>query len=189
MSKFSSRGDLRLRAFDNNYWPAVYLIDGRGQIRYHQFGEGDYERSERRRAHSRRGGIRPGRQCGRISRLGLTRSSENYVGYDRSVGFSSPAGLIGDRIKGYSHPARFAQDTWALSGKWTTRNDRPTPDGDHGTTAYNFHARDLQLVMGSRNSGLGISLRVLIDGRVPGSAHGAMSIRSVTESLSSACIS
>ena len=34
------------RDFDNNYWPALYLIDGRGQIRYHQFGEGEYERSE-----------------------------------------------------------------------------------------------------------------------------------------------
>ncbi|TGU06478.1 redoxin domain-containing protein, partial [bacterium M00.F.Ca.ET.156.01.1.1] len=30
------------RAFDNSYWPAHYLIDAKGQIRYHHFGEGDY---------------------------------------------------------------------------------------------------------------------------------------------------
>ena len=35
------------RAFDNEYWPALYLVDAKGQIRYHQFGEGEYERTER----------------------------------------------------------------------------------------------------------------------------------------------
>jgi len=34
-------------AFRNEYWPADYLIDGKGRIRYHHFGEGDYEKSER----------------------------------------------------------------------------------------------------------------------------------------------
>ena len=35
------------RAFDNEYWPALYLVDAKGHIRYHQFGEGEYERTER----------------------------------------------------------------------------------------------------------------------------------------------
>jgi thiol-disulfide isomerase/thioredoxin len=34
------------RAFENNYWPAVYFIDARGKIRQHHFGEGEYEQSE-----------------------------------------------------------------------------------------------------------------------------------------------
>jgi len=34
------------RAFDNEYWPAHYFIDAQGRIRFHKFGEGDYERSE-----------------------------------------------------------------------------------------------------------------------------------------------
>src|SRR5215475_6584498 len=34
-------------AFRNEYWPADYLIDAKGRIRYHHFGEGDYEKSER----------------------------------------------------------------------------------------------------------------------------------------------
>ena len=33
--------------FDNHYWPAVYLADANGRIRAHQFGEGDYDRTER----------------------------------------------------------------------------------------------------------------------------------------------
>jgi len=34
------------RAFNNQYWPALYFADGEGNIRHHQFGEGDYEQSE-----------------------------------------------------------------------------------------------------------------------------------------------
>jgi thiol-disulfide isomerase/thioredoxin len=35
------------QAFDNAYWPALYFVDAQGHIRHHQFGEGDYEQSER----------------------------------------------------------------------------------------------------------------------------------------------
>src|SRR5215207_8269561 len=35
------------RAFNNNYWPALYLLDAQGRIRHHKFGEGDYESSEK----------------------------------------------------------------------------------------------------------------------------------------------
>ena len=35
------------RAFKNQYWPALYFVDAQGRIRHHQFGEGDYEQSER----------------------------------------------------------------------------------------------------------------------------------------------
>ena len=35
------------RAFNNAYWPALYFVDAQGHIRHHQFGEGEYERSER----------------------------------------------------------------------------------------------------------------------------------------------
>ena len=34
------------KAFHNEYWPAHYFIDRQGKIRYHHFGEGEYEKSE-----------------------------------------------------------------------------------------------------------------------------------------------
>ena len=35
------------RNFDNQYWPAHYLIDAKGQVRYTHFGEGSYETQEK----------------------------------------------------------------------------------------------------------------------------------------------
>ena len=35
------------RAFKNQYWPALYFVDTWGHIRHHQFGEGEYEQSEK----------------------------------------------------------------------------------------------------------------------------------------------
>lgn len=34
------------RAYSNQYWPAAYLIDAQGRIRYKHFGEGEYDRTE-----------------------------------------------------------------------------------------------------------------------------------------------
>jgi hypothetical protein len=33
-------------AYNNRYWPALYLIDKRGDIRYKHIGEGRYEETE-----------------------------------------------------------------------------------------------------------------------------------------------
>lgn len=34
------------KSFSNQYWPAHYFVDAQGRIRFHHFGEGEYERSE-----------------------------------------------------------------------------------------------------------------------------------------------
>jgi peptide-methionine (R)-S-oxide reductase len=33
-------------AFNNQYWPAVYIVDAKGRVRYHHFGEGAYEQQD-----------------------------------------------------------------------------------------------------------------------------------------------
>jgi thiol-disulfide isomerase/thioredoxin len=35
------------QSFNNQYWPAQYLVDAKGRIRYPHFGEGDYGKIER----------------------------------------------------------------------------------------------------------------------------------------------
>jgi thiol-disulfide isomerase/thioredoxin len=171
------------RAFNNRYWPALYLVDARGQIRYRQVGEGDYERSEMiiqallaeaREEHVPTGLVSvQARGAEASADWKNLRSAENYAGYDRTEHFSSPGGALRNLPKAYAYPKHFVLNQWALSGDWTARRDRVTLDASRGTVAYRFHARDLHLVMGAPESGESIRFRVLLDGHPPGAAHGS----------------
>ena len=58
------------RAFENEYWPAHYFIDAKGQIRHHHFGEGEYDESERVIQQAAGGGRR--QECACRHRCGET---------------------------------------------------------------------------------------------------------------------
>ena len=60
---------------------------------------------------------------------------------------------------------------WTLSGDWTVQKGAAAPSKAGGRIAYRFHARDLNLVMGSAARGTSMRFRVLIDGKPPGAAH------------------
>ena len=91
------------RAFNNEYWPALYLADVQGRIRHHVFGEGQYEQSEvviqRLLAEAGTSGI-PNelvsvdpRGAEAAADWGEFGSRENYVGYERTENFASPDGI------------------------------------------------------------------------------------------------
>src|SRR6266566_3330266 len=101
-------------AFENHYWPALYLVDAQGRIRSHQFGEGAYEQSEmmiqQLLAEAGRGGIAPDlvsvdAQGAEVAAdWGSLRSPENYVGDARTENFSSPGGAVLAQPRVYTTP-------------------------------------------------------------------------------------
>ena len=170
------------RAFDNQYWPALYFVDAKGHIRHHHFGEGDYEQSERivQQLLSEAGArdIGPelvsvdGQGAEAAADWGSLKSPENYVGYERSENFESPGGAARDQPHVYGAPAKLKLNHWALSGDWTVGKQATRLNQANGRIAYRFHARDLHLVMGPAARGTSVRFRVLIDGQPPGAAHG-----------------
>jgi thiol-disulfide isomerase/thioredoxin len=170
-------------AFDNHYWPALYLVDAQGRIRYHHFGEGQYEQSEmilqQVLAEADSGGsahdlVSVDAQGAEVAAdWGDLRSPENYLGDARTENFSSPGGAVVDKPRIYAAPARFSLNQWALSGDWTVEREATVLNTANGRIAYRFHARDLHLVMGPAARGTSVRFRVLIDGQVPGAAHGS----------------
>jgi len=168
-------------AFDNQYWPALYLIDAQGRIRYHQFGEGEYERSERIiQQLLSEAGFSGGDQLAGVDARGVEaeadwahlKSPENYLGHERTENFVSPGGAVVDKPRVYAAPARVKLNHWALSGDWTVKKDAIVLNKASGRIAYRFHARDLHLVMGPAVRGAPVRFRVLVDGQPPGAAHG-----------------
>jgi thiol-disulfide isomerase/thioredoxin len=170
------------RDFGNNYWPALYFIDARGKLRHFQFGEGEYEQSERilqqLLAEAGNGGTprvvsveAQGAQA--APDWGNLKSSENYLGRDRTENFSSPGGAAAGTRRTYAVPSRLGLNHWAHAGDWTLERHATVLNKSGGRIAYRFHARDLHLVMGPAVRGASVRFRVLIDGEAPGTDRGA----------------
>ena len=170
-------------AFDNEYWPAHYFIDVNGKVRYHHFGEGEYDQSEqwiqellkeRTGEQSLPGGIV------NVSAQGAeaapdaneVQSPETYVGYERAQNFASPGGFKQDKASLYTIPASLKLNQWALAGKWIDHDQTAVLVSPDGKIAFRFHARDLHLVLGPTTDGKPVRFRVTIDGHAPGENHG-----------------
>ncbi len=162
-------------AFDNHYWPALYILDREGTIRDHHFGEGRYEQSER--VIQRLLGVE--REPVSVEARGVEAeadwehlaSPETYLGSARAEHFASPdAGAI-DQRRAYELPERLSLNHWALAREWTIGREKVVLDQAGGSLAYRFHARDAHLVLstGTREP---IPFQVRLDGKPPGASHG-----------------
>ena len=171
------------RAFDNNYWPAHYFIDAKGQIRYHHFGEGEYDQSERviQRLLAEAGHTLPADLVS-VNASGAeaapsaeeARSPETYLGHNRIENFAAPGGAVFDRSHVYADTtAPLALNQWRLAGDWTISGENAALNAAGGRIVYRFHARDLHLVLGPGADGKPLRFRVTIDGQAPGANHGA----------------
>ncbi|HEY1983337.1 MAG TPA: cytochrome c biogenesis protein DipZ [Xanthobacteraceae bacterium] len=169
------------RAFDNEYWPAHYFIDARGQIRYHHFGEGEYDESERviQRLLTEAGNKDVPSGIADVNGSGAEaapstgdQSPETYIGYDRADNFVSPGGLVTDESHEYAAAAAPRLNQWSLVGHWTDSGERAVLDQPGGRIVFRFHARDLHLVLGPAADGKPIRFRVTLDGAAPGADHG-----------------
>jgi thiol-disulfide isomerase/thioredoxin len=170
------------RAFKNEYWPALYFIEARGQIRHHRFGEGEYEQSESviQQLLADAGAQGIVHELAKVKGVGIEaapdwtelRSPESYVGYDQAENFASPGGEASDKRHVYVCPSTLKLNHWALSGDWTATKQFALLNSPDGQITYRFHARDLHLIMGPSTPGNTVRFRVTIDGQPPGIAHG-----------------
>jgi thiol-disulfide isomerase/thioredoxin len=159
------------RAFDNQYWPAVYIADAQGRIRHHQFGEGGYAECERviQELLREAGRADIGDDLVSVADDGFEaqadwtnlESPETYLGSAQARNFASGV-----------EPERLRLNQWTLSGDWTVGRGASVLNGSDGRITFRFHARDVNLVMGPRAQGTSVPFRVLVDGEPPGDAPG-----------------
>jgi cytochrome c biogenesis protein CcdA/thiol-disulfide isomerase/thioredoxin len=168
------------RGFNNNFWPAHYFIDAKGQIRHHQFGEGDYDESERViQQLLKEAGKTASNDLVDVKATGAEaaadmmdiQSPETYVGYARAENYVSGA-MAQDQAKTYKAEVKRLND-WGLTGDWTVGGEQATLNAKDGGITYRFHARDLHLVLGPGADGKPVRFKVTIDGAAPGANHGS----------------
>jgi thiol-disulfide isomerase/thioredoxin len=152
------------RAFDNHYWPAVYLADGTGHVRFHHFGEEAYAETEEAIqqlleiyedvVHVEADGV------AKRADWSALRSPETYLG----------------RVRGTGPTARSTEDLalneWTVSGTWTFEDESATLDDGAGSIAYRFEGRDVNLVLAPPEPGGTVPFEVLLDGEPVGADGG-----------------
>ncbi|HUA11227.1 MAG TPA: cytochrome c biogenesis protein CcdA [Solirubrobacteraceae bacterium] len=161
-------------AYYNEVWPADYLIDARGQVRYTAFGEGEYGKTETAirallaesghavGAHAKpRGVIVPS----------LSTTPETYLGTDRAERFF--AGPFSGRHEyGVGHPEALPLSHFAYSGDWTIGGQAAKAEAGAGIEGE-FQARHVYLVLSTPHEEP-LKVHVLLDGRpIPAKDAGA----------------
>ena len=168
-------------AFRNEYWPADYFIDSKGRIRYHHFGEGEYEKSERviQELLKENGASGLSGSTIRISADGVeappgaeVQSPETYAGYERAERFVSRERLAHDSRRTYSPPLTPSLNQWGLGGLWNVGAERSALQATPGKVVFRFHSRDLHMVLGPAKNGSPVRFKVSVDGAAPGDNHG-----------------
>jgi cytochrome c biogenesis protein CcdA/thiol-disulfide isomerase/thioredoxin len=151
-------------AWGNQYWPAEYLIDARGQVRDAHFGEGEYDRTEMNiRALLEEAGHRnPGAMADPKGAVHPTRlaTPETYLGLARAQRFDPPP-LPGTHT--YAPPAKLATSHFALAGTWEESTVAATARADAEIHAA-ILGKDAYLVL-SPPKGRSGDVTVLLDGR------------------------
>jgi len=157
-------GYAQWNAYSNRYWPAHYFVDAAGNVRYFQFGEGDYRTAEKvvRALIALSGGSLPPGETGTDDGAFASVTPETYLGYARMNSFLSGADFQADRSAGYSLVEPDKDGQWSLGGKWTIAKEYVSPETG-GTLLLRFNAKKVFVVVepGDR----GGDIRVEVDGK------------------------
>ncbi|HEY1828017.1 MAG TPA: cytochrome c biogenesis protein DipZ [Acidimicrobiales bacterium] len=142
-------------AYNNEYWPAEYLIDPTGQVRAYDFGEGGYSTMEQNiRALVAANGAKVLPPATNVPNKTPTAqiTQETYVGYTEAEGQSADAGIwqgtpfVKDRATVYHAPSSIPTNGAALNGTWTDHSQEATA-GSNASIGLNFMASDVYLVL------------------------------------------
>jgi cytochrome c biogenesis protein CcdA/thiol-disulfide isomerase/thioredoxin len=138
-------------AYDNEYWPADYLIDAQGVVRHVHFGEGDYSTTEqliRELLVDAHPGLRlpPPTNVPDLTPTGEL-SPETYVGYERLQYLVPSDAVTANAAAVYHFPSSLPLGGMGWSGTWTEHAEEATA-GPGAELELSFLAKDVYLVLG-----------------------------------------
>lgn len=147
-------------AWNNQYWPAEYLVDRNGNVVMQHFGEGHYLETEN--AIRNQLGLaplaRPDVPSANLADIG---SPEMYLGSDRVHNMANPIPPL-ILSHAYRAPDRLALNTYALQGRWRMRGEYAQLTGDAGEIRLHFKSGKLHMVASSETPA---TLKITVDGK------------------------
>jgi len=154
-------------SYNNQYWPAHYLIDKDGFVRYTHFGEGEYDVTEKMIQSLLR-------ETGKSVETEISEPSgdnpssnitpETYLGSSRIDRFGSPEQVKPEILTAYSIPQQLPQNYFAYSGNWNIMPEYAESSKD-AILELSFEAKEVFLVMKPKNIAKPGTATILLDGK------------------------
>ena len=143
------------QAYKNQFWPAKYLIDKDGQVRYTHFGEGMYDETEgaiqtllKESGHEITDSIDKNNGSAPVQN---GQTPETYLGYERGERFANAAQFKQDQIVNYSLLDNMQEHGWSLGGDWDIGAKESVAGSDTSVLRVKFTAKEVYLVMNGPN--------------------------------------
>ncbi len=153
-------------AYDNHYWPAKYLIDKDGKVRYTHFGEGEYDATEQAiQDLLKEKGAKVTSRIQNSEYRVETQTPETYLGYARLQALIPTQNISRDKSIIYSNDFSIPTNNFALTGSWTIAPEYARPDFG-ARLEFNFNSRQVYLVMRPKNKGRAGRVKVYLNNKV-----------------------
>ncbi len=153
------------RAYNNRYWPAKYIIDKEGYIRYTHFGEGAYDETEKviQELLKETGAKDVSSELNNPSYQVQTKTPEIYLGYERINNFASSESILENTTASYTAPTNLSNNSVAFEGQWKVMDEYANPQ--KGAKLFlNFESKELFLVM--RTKGSPAKIKIYVDDKL-----------------------
>ena len=150
-------------AYNNQFWPAKYLIDKDGQVRFTHFGEGNYAETESAiQALLRENGVNITQKVtsdsAQVTQIGAL-TPETYLNYTRGERFANSDQFRADTSANYLLSDGLKPDEWSLGGNWKIGRESSLSTGENAELRIRFSGREAYLVMaGPTGTRVGISI-------------------------------
>lgn len=160
------------KAYENRFWPAKYLIDKDGQVRYTHFGEGDYVETEGTiQALLKESGQTVSDKVESSPSSDSTingQTPETYLGFERAERFVNTSQFVANQPVNYALASELNENEWSLGGKWQINDESSQSLEENAKLGFNFSAKEVYLVMSGPPGAL---VGVSVDGQdFPGGA-------------------
>lgn len=164
--------------YNNQYWPAEYLIDGKGNIRRTHFGEGDYDQTEmaiqellKEAGKNVTGTLENLPDQTPINQI----SPETYLGSNR-MQFYYPSGNTGVLQQTFTLSESIPQNSFSLGGNWNITEENAIA-GSNAVLTYNFYASKVFLVLRPGSAGVNARIKVFLDGQIVNDSNAGQDVR------------
>jgi len=174
--------------YNNQYWPAEYLIDANGNVRRTHFGEGEYDQTEMAiQALLKEAGKNVTGSLDNIKDQTPTSqiSPETYLGSKRML-YEIPEGKTANGVQQFSSQENIPNNHFSFGGTWNI-TDETAIAGNNATISYNFNASKVFIILrpGTTASSGGAKVTVFVDGKAIDAQVAGQDVQNGTVSVTS----